>query len=80
MKGNMVKSITSAVIIVGIILFFIGFYLAAIKGGIPYQDPTTQLQIKWQAYHIAGDWNMTAGLILTFCGVLTKIVESRFKK
>ena len=76
MKGN----ITSAVIIAGIILFLIGFYLAAIKGGIPYQDATTQLQIKWQAYHIAGEWNMTAGLILTFCGVLSKIVESRFKK
>lgn len=76
MKGN----ITSAVIIAGIVLFLIGFYLAAIKGGIPYQDATAQLQIKWQAYHLAGEWNMTAGLILAFCGVLAKIVESRFKK
>ncbi|MBQ3109596.1 MAG: hypothetical protein IJC69_00405 [Clostridia bacterium] len=76
MKGN----ITSAVIIAGIILFLIGFYLAAIKGGIPYQDPATQMQIKWQAYHLAGEWNMSAGLILTLCGVLSKIVESRFRK
>ncbi|MBQ8541378.1 MAG: hypothetical protein IJ435_07890 [Clostridia bacterium] len=80
MKGNRVKSVISSVIIAGIILFAIGFYLAAIKGGIPYQDPTAQMQIKWQAYHMAGEWNMTAGLVLTICGVLAKIVEKSVEK
>lgn len=80
MKGNKVKSVISSVIIAGIILFAIGFYLAAIKGGIPYQDPTAQMQIKWQAYKMAGEYNMSAGLLLTFCGVLAKIVERKVQK
>ena len=51
------------------------FYHTVVKGGIPYQDPTVEMQIRWQAYHFAGECNIRTGIFLLLCGFLLKIVK-----
>ena len=69
------SNVVTAVILAGIILIIIGFYFSVVKGGIPYQDPTVEMQIRWQAYHLAGEYNMKTGVFLLLCGAILKIVN-----
>lgn len=39
--------IINSVILAGGILFFTGLYYVIIKAGIPYQDPTLEIQIQY---------------------------------
>ena len=72
---NKLSSIVTTIILAGIILIIIGFYFSVVKGGIPYQDPTVEMQIRWQAYHFAGECNIRTGIFLLLCGFLLKIVK-----
>ena len=50
---NVLKKIFSSLIISGAVILLIGLYYMMIKAGIPYQDPTTEMQIQ---YEINLDW------------------------
>lgn len=38
------KSVLITALLIGIVVFAVGFYYTAIKAGIPYQDPTPEMQ------------------------------------
>lgn len=60
MKG-MLKSLGWGIIFAGIIIFAIGCYYAVLEAGIPFQDPTLEMQIEYAI-------NMGIGKVLTKCG------------
>lgn len=69
MKKKVINTIlifSIALIIVGIIILVIGFYYSVFKAGIPYQDPTPELQIQYEI-------NYNIGNILTKIGTLTTV-------
>lgn len=63
---HIICTIINAFIISGIIILFIGLYYRAVKAGIPYQDPTPELQMQYAV-------NMNIGNILTKTGFMTAI-------
>jgi len=64
---NVLKKISSSVLIAGLIILVIGLYYLVIKAGIPYQDPTPELQIQYTV-------NMKIGEILSGLGFCMSIV------
>lgn len=71
MQGK-VNSLVWGIVFAGIIIFLIGCYYAVIEAGIPYQDPTLELQIEYAI-------NIGIGKVLTKCGGLTFIVGLLFR-
>ncbi len=64
---NILKKISSSLIISGVVILLIGLYYLMIKAGIPYQDPTTEMQIKYEI-------NMGIGNILSLTGICMTVV------
>jgi hypothetical protein len=54
----------------GIIVFLIGLYFSFFKAGVPYQDPTTEMTIRWMAYAFAGDTCMFWGTLVSVTGLV----------
>lgn len=68
------RQIINAVILAGIIVFFIGLYYWMIKAGIPYQDPTLELQIKYAIDIGIGETLLEKGFGIAVCGGLTRLL------
>ena len=64
------KNVLITALLVGIVVFAVGFYYTAIKAGIPYQDPTPEMLREYNR-------NMKIGEGLCFWGgivILSDIV------
>lgn len=72
--GNKLKALVSAVWIAGIMLIFIGIYFLAVGAGIPYQDPTVELTIKWEANYLAGTMCTKCGVAFFIIGIVGYVV------
>jgi len=68
------KILSNSFIIAGVIILLIGFYFSMIKAGIPYQDPTTEMTIRWTAYYYAGTTCLQYGGIAFLVGVIGRVV------
>ncbi len=68
------KSILNAVIISGIIIFVIGLYYLIVKAGIPYQDPTEELRIKYAINMGISETLIINGFYVFVLGLIGKIV------
>lgn len=44
----------TAVLLAGAVLLLIGLDFIFVKSGLPYQDPTPEMTLRWMAYHEAG--------------------------
>lgn len=64
---NYLCHLLNAVIIAGIIIFFIGLYYCVVKAGIPYQDPPLDLWIRYEVNAKIGDILVTNGFKITIC-------------
>ncbi len=64
----------NAVILAGIILFVIGLYYSMIKAGIPYQDPTLEMQIQYTIDLRIGEILMGNGFRIAICGGVIRLV------
>lgn len=65
---NMKKIINIGIATLGVILILLGFYYAAIKAGIPYQDPTPELLKRY-------NHDMNIGMAMFFTGLGVEAVE-----
>lgn len=73
--------ILNAAITAGVIILFIGLYYAVFKAGIPYQDPTPELQIRYEVNYRIGGLLTESGFAVTICGgVLRLLVGLLWKK
>lgn len=71
---RVIKEISSAALFAGIIIFAIGAYYAVIKAGLPYQDPTIELQIRYATYYGVGDILLKWGSALALCGAIVRSI------
>ena len=67
------KSLFNGLIIAGIIILGVSLYYLIIKAGIPYQDPTEELRIKYAVNMGIGDELFKVGLITLVIGALSRI-------
>jgi biotin transporter BioY len=77
---NFIKKTLSSLIISGIIIFVVGVYYLMIKAGIPYQDPTPEMQLQYSVNMEVGNVLIKLGLCMTVVGSIIRIIIGRFKK
>ena len=71
---NALKKIFSSLIISGAIILLIGLYYMMIKAGIPYQDPTTEMQIQYEINLGIGNVLSLTGFCMTVIAVIIRVV------
>lgn len=71
------REIGNAVLTAGLIILVIGLYYLVIKAGIPYQDPTVEMQIQYAINDGIGSVLSKAGFILALCGGIGCVVVRR---
>ena len=78
---KILKDLFNGFIIAGVVIFMIGVYYAVVKAGIPYQDPTLELQIKYDVNSGIGSVLLrTGGVVLVIGGVLRIVTGIVSKK
>jgi hypothetical protein len=71
---NVLKWILFSVILAEVIILEVGLYYAVIKAGIPYQDPTTELQFRYTVNMGIGETLIKIGAVMFSVGTLFRIV------
>ena len=69
---NVLKKIFSSLIIAGAVIMLIGLYYLIIKAGIPYQDPTVEMQIQYEI-------NMGIGNVLSLTGFCMTVLSAAIR-
>ncbi len=64
----------NSLILAGVILLFMGSYYWMIKAGIPYQDPTLEMQIQYTIDLRIGEILMGNGFRIAICGGVIRLV------
>ena len=68
------KTLSRGFIIAGVIILLLSAYYLVIKAGIPYQDPTPELQLQYTVNSYVGDELLTAGLTALIVGIVGRVV------
>ena len=76
----MKSKITNFILIIGIIVFVVGFYSMFFKAGLPYPDPTPEMIRRWMFYYNIGKLTIPSGAILVVIGIVFKILIKANKK
>ena len=69
---NKINQFLNAVIIAGIVVLCIGIFYSVIKAGIPYQDPTPEMQIRYAVNMQMGDELTKTGACMALTGTAVK--------
>ncbi len=80
---NALKRLFTSILLAGILVLGIGLYYLVIKAGIPFQDPTPEMQLQYSINMGVGDALMKIGLGTTMAGSICRIgigILSRKKK
>ncbi|MDE5598499.1 MAG: hypothetical protein K2J04_11815 [Lachnospiraceae bacterium] len=84
LKGKTRYGLLNSLILAGVILLFMGLYYGMIKAGIPYQDPTLEMQIQYTIDLRIGEILMGNGFLIVVCGgfirLIFKVIELIRKK
>ena len=59
---------------IGAVILIIGFYFLFIKAGLPYQDPTEEMQKRWLLYKNIGEKLMICGFVSLSSGIIGRIL------
>ena len=71
---NIIKKVLSSLIIAGVIILLTGLYYLVVKAGIPYQDPTPELQIRYAVSMGIGDELTKIGACMTAAAAVLRII------
>ena len=74
MKEKTRYGLLNSLILAGVILLFIGSYYWMIKAGIPYQDPTLEMQIQYTIDLRIGEILLGNGFLITICGGVIRLI------
>lgn len=77
---NILREISNAVLLSGLIILVIGLYYLVIKAGIPYQDPTVEMQIQYAINEGIGSILSKTGLILAVLGGIARVIAWRVER
>lgn len=64
----------NAVLLAGAIMLFTGAYYCVVKAGIPYQDPSLELQIQYAVNMGIGKLLIKDGFLLFICGGIARLL------
>ena len=70
---NVIKKALSSMIIAGVIILLTGLYYLFLKAGIPYQDPTPELQIQYTVNMEIGNTLTKIGSCMTAAAAIFRI-------
>ena len=80
-SGSYFHQIINAVLLAGVIIFFIGAYYCVIKAGIPYQDAPPELQLQYAVNMGIGEVLVKNGfLIFVGAGIVRLIFKLVLKR
>ena len=74
MKEKTRYGLLNSLILTGVILFLMGLYYWMIKAGIPYQDPTLEMQIQYTVDMRIGEILMGNGFLIAICGGIIRLI------
>lgn len=75
-----IKQFCLAIMIAGIVVFCIGLFYILIKAGIPYQDPTPEMQIRYSISMSVGKELTGIGSCMTVTGIVSRIILGAIMK
>ena len=78
--NNLFCEISNAVLLSGLIILVIGLYYLVIKAGIPYQDPTVEMQVQYAIHYGIGSVLSKTGLILAVLGGIARMIAWRVER
>ncbi|MBQ9518360.1 MAG: hypothetical protein IJR59_00495 [Firmicutes bacterium] len=67
-------------LVMGVILLVVGLYFWIIVAGISYQDPTEEMQKKWEFYLKLGEKILFFGMVLLSGGIVGNAVNFKNKR
>lgn len=59
----------------GVILLIVAYVYDVLFAGIPYQDPTPEMQSKWEMHKSIAGWIYTIGTLVLLSGVFSIVVQ-----
>ena len=74
------KNLCLSLLGAGVIVLFIGVYFVMFGAGIPYQDPTAEMTIKWLANDLAGTLCLKCGGLVFMIGLLAYFIARLVKR
>lgn len=69
-----IKILLDIVIVAGVIMLFAGLYFWLIKAGIPYQDPTPEMQMQYAKNLHTGEILIAAGFLVSIFAPVPRII------
>ena len=79
MKEKTRYGLLNSLILAGVILIFMGLYYWMIKAGIPYQDPTLEMQIQYTIDLRIGEILLGNGFLIAVCGGIIRLILKLIK-
>lgn len=73
-RKQTVFPIIYAVMLAGAIILLIGLYYFVVKAGIPYQDPTVEMQIRYEVHYQIGETLIGKGFSLCACAGVLRLI------
>ena len=71
---NVLKRVFTSIILAGILVLCAGLYYLVIKAGIPYQDPTPEMQLQYSINMGIGDVLTKMGIFTILAGAVCRII------
>ena len=69
-----INGICNAVLLAGLIILAIGAYFLLIKAGIPYQNPTAELEVQYAVNYGIGNILSKLGMLLALSGGAVRLI------
>ena len=69
-----IKILLDIVIVAGVIMLFAGLYFWLIKAGIPYQDPTPEMQMQYAKNLRTGEALIAVGFLVSIFAPIPRII------
>lgn len=77
---NSLKRLSTSILLAGVLVLGIGLYYMMIKAGIPFQDPTPEMQLQYSINMGIGDVLTKVGLCTTMIGTIFRIIIGIFSR
>lgn len=71
-RDELLRRISAAALLAGVMLLLAGLYGLVIKAGVPYQDPTPEMQFRYAVDLGVGEALLRLGALSTVIGFLLK--------
>ena len=71
-RDFLIERTSDALVLSGLFMLLMGIYYFGVKGGIPYQDPTPEMQIRYAVILGTGSELMENGILTGLVGIALK--------